>query len=324
MMVITSPRLSGFVLAAIPIIVLPLYAFGRAVRRRSRSAQDTLAEASAYAAELIGAIRTLQAFTNERLATARFGAAVERAFNAACKSARARAILTAFAIFLVAASVVVVLWIGAQDVLTAAHHARPPEPVRALRRVRGRRARIAVGDRRRGGAGFGRRRATVRNPRDRARDHAAEPPDPAAVAAARRSRVRGRALRLSDAGQCAGARRRVVFREARREDRDRRPVRRRQEHDLRPAAAVLRSDRGQREVRRRQPRRRRSGRIARAYRVGAAGRRRVRDDAARQHPFRPAGRRPTPRSSARRSLHAPPSSSRNCRKGSTPMSASAA
>ena len=118
MMVITSPRLSGFVLAAIPIIVLPLYASGRAVRRRSRSAQDTLAEASAYAGELIGAIRTLQAFTNERLATARFGAAVERAFNAACKSARARAILTAFAIFLVAASVVVVLWIGAQDVLT--------------------------------------------------------------------------------------------------------------------------------------------------------------------------------------------------------------
>jgi ATP-binding cassette subfamily B protein len=117
MMVVTSPRLSGFVLLAIPVIVLPLYAFGRAVRRRSRAAQDTLAEASGYAAELIGAVRTLQAFTNERLATARFGAAVERAFNAACDSTRARAILTAFAIFLVSASVVVVLWVGAQDVL---------------------------------------------------------------------------------------------------------------------------------------------------------------------------------------------------------------
>jgi len=45
MMVVTSPRLSAFVLAAIPIIVLPLYAFGRAVRRRSRFAQDTLADA---------------------------------------------------------------------------------------------------------------------------------------------------------------------------------------------------------------------------------------------------------------------------------------
>jgi ATP-binding cassette subfamily B protein len=117
MMVVTSPRLSGFVLAAIPLIVLPLYAFGRAVRRRSRAAQDTLAEASAYAAELIGSVRTLQAFTNERLAVGRFGAAVERAFRAACDSTRARAILTAFAIFLVSSSVVVVLWVGAQDVM---------------------------------------------------------------------------------------------------------------------------------------------------------------------------------------------------------------
>ncbi len=117
MMVVTSPRLSAFVLGAIPVIVLPLVAFGRAVRRRSRLAQDTLADASAYAAELIGAVRVLQAFTNERLARSRFGAAVERAYAAARDSTRARAILTAFAIFLVFASVVVVLWVGAQDVL---------------------------------------------------------------------------------------------------------------------------------------------------------------------------------------------------------------
>jgi ATP-binding cassette, subfamily B, bacterial len=119
MMVVTSPRLSAFVLAAIPAIVLPLYAFGRAVRRRSRFAQDTLADASAYAAELIAAVRVLQAFTNEQPGIARFRDAVERAFAAARSSIRARAILTAIAIFLVATSIVVVLWVGAQDVLTA-------------------------------------------------------------------------------------------------------------------------------------------------------------------------------------------------------------
>ena len=119
MMVVTSPRLSVYVLVAIPIIVLPLYAFGRAVRRRSRLAQDTLADASAYAGELIGAVRVLQAFTNERLGIARFRGAVERAFEAARDSIRARALLTGFAIFLVSASVVVVLWIGAHEVLTA-------------------------------------------------------------------------------------------------------------------------------------------------------------------------------------------------------------
>jgi ATP-binding cassette, subfamily B, bacterial len=117
MMVVTSPWLSAFVLAAIPIIVLPLYAFGRAVRRRSRSAQDTLAEASAYAAELIGAVRVLQAFTNERLGISRFSAAVERAYEAARDSIMSRAFLTGIAIFLVATSIIVVLWIGAQEVL---------------------------------------------------------------------------------------------------------------------------------------------------------------------------------------------------------------
>ena len=117
MMVWTSPRLSAFVLGAIPIIILPLFAFGRAVRRRSRLAQDTLADASAYASELLGAVRTLQAFTNERLATGRFGAAVERAFDAARDAIKARSVLTAIAISLIFASVVLILWVGAQDVL---------------------------------------------------------------------------------------------------------------------------------------------------------------------------------------------------------------
>ena len=117
MMVATSPRLSGLTLLAIPIIVLPLVAFGRRVRRRSRAAQDTLAEASAFAAEAIGGLRTLQAFTNEAAASRRFARVVEGAFRAAAASAKARAVLTGVGIFLVFASVVLVLWVGAHSVL---------------------------------------------------------------------------------------------------------------------------------------------------------------------------------------------------------------
>jgi ATP-binding cassette subfamily B protein len=118
MMVITSPRLSGFVLLAIPVIVIPLVAFGRWVRRLSRNAQDTLAEATAYASELVGAIRTVQAYTSERMADARFGGDVEQAYQAARSSTRARAVLTAVIIFIVFTSVVVILWVGSHDVLT--------------------------------------------------------------------------------------------------------------------------------------------------------------------------------------------------------------
>jgi ATP-binding cassette subfamily B protein len=118
MMVITSPKLSGFVLLAIPLIVLPLVAFGRLVRRLSRNAQDTLADASAYASELIGAIRTVQAYTSERMATNRFGGEVEQAYEAARNSTRARAMLTLIIIFIVFSSVVAILWVGSHDVLT--------------------------------------------------------------------------------------------------------------------------------------------------------------------------------------------------------------
>jgi len=117
MMVVTSPKLSGFVLLAIPVIVLPLVAFGRWVRRLSRRAQDTLADASAYASELIGAIRVVQAYTGEQLARVRFGGEVEQAYHAAVSSTRARAVLTAIIIFIVFTSVVAILWVGSHDVL---------------------------------------------------------------------------------------------------------------------------------------------------------------------------------------------------------------
>jgi ATP-binding cassette, subfamily B, bacterial len=117
MMIVTSPKLSLLVLIAIPIIVLPLVAYGRAVRSLSREAQDSLAHASAYASESLSQVRVLQAFTHERAASARFAGAVERAFGAAKARTKARAGLTALAIFLVFASVVGILWYGAQEVL---------------------------------------------------------------------------------------------------------------------------------------------------------------------------------------------------------------
>jgi ATP-binding cassette subfamily B protein len=120
MMVVTSPRLSGLVMLAIPLIVLPLVAFGRWVRRLSRNAQDTLADASAYASELVGAIRTVQAYTGERMANARFGSEVEQAYDAARTSTRARGVLTAIVIFIAFTSVVVILWIGSQDIVNGA------------------------------------------------------------------------------------------------------------------------------------------------------------------------------------------------------------
>lgn len=118
MMFVTSPRLSALVLIAIPAIVLPLMAYGRVVRRLSREAQDSLAGASAYASENLVAVRTMQSFTSEEQVSRRFGSAVEQAFESARRRLKARAGLTALAIFLVVASVTAVLWFGASSVVS--------------------------------------------------------------------------------------------------------------------------------------------------------------------------------------------------------------
>jgi ATP-binding cassette subfamily B protein len=117
MMIITSAKLSALVLIAIPVIVFPLVASGRSVRARSRAAQDSLADATAFASENLGAVRTMQSFNAQGLTSGRFSAAIEEAYITAKRALGARAILTMIAIFLAFSSVIGVLWLGAHDVL---------------------------------------------------------------------------------------------------------------------------------------------------------------------------------------------------------------
>lgn len=118
MMFVTSIKLSMLVLIAIPIIVLPIVGYGRSISKLSRRAQDTVAEASAYAAENLSAHRTMQAYVNEGYVSDRFQRAVESSFDAARARMKARAMLTGVAVFLSVASVVGVLWYGASAVIS--------------------------------------------------------------------------------------------------------------------------------------------------------------------------------------------------------------
>jgi ATP-binding cassette subfamily B protein len=87
------------------------------VRERSKFAQETLADATAFASESLGAVRVMQAFVAERFAADRFRAAADGAYEAARKMTKARAFVTVAALFLAFSSVIVVLWLGARDVI---------------------------------------------------------------------------------------------------------------------------------------------------------------------------------------------------------------
>ena len=112
-----SPKLTAFVLLIVPLLIVPLFLFGRVVRRLTVKSQDTFAGAVGFAGESVDAIETVQAFGRERSAIGRFGAAVEEAFGVSLKRMRARAVMTAMIIVVMFGGVTLVLWLGAQDVI---------------------------------------------------------------------------------------------------------------------------------------------------------------------------------------------------------------
>src|SRR6266850_3315838 len=117
MMVVTSPKLAALGLIGVPLVVAPIVLFGRRVRKLSRESQDRIADTSAYAGEVLNSILTVQAFTHEDFDRSNFHRAVEDSFLTAILRTRMRAIMTAMVIFLVGAGIVIVLWVGASDLL---------------------------------------------------------------------------------------------------------------------------------------------------------------------------------------------------------------
>jgi ATP-binding cassette subfamily B protein len=116
LMFATSVKLTGIVLAAVLLILLPLILFGRWVRTLSRKSQDRIADTSARASETINAVQTVQAFTQENAERGRFGRAVELSFDISIIRNRARAVMTAIVIFAIFSSIVGVAYVGAHDV----------------------------------------------------------------------------------------------------------------------------------------------------------------------------------------------------------------
>jgi ATP-binding cassette subfamily B protein len=117
MLVITSPRLVLTVLLVVALVVLPAVYFGRRVRRLSRASQDRIADSSAIAGEVLNAIPVVQSFTQQGHETRRFGHANEQAFRTSIRRTGARALLTAFVIIGVFASLLYGLYGGVQAVL---------------------------------------------------------------------------------------------------------------------------------------------------------------------------------------------------------------
>jgi ATP-binding cassette subfamily B protein len=118
-MIVVNPALTGFVGLIVVLILLPLFAVGRQVRRLSTAAQARFADAVGYAGETLDALETVQAFGREASVAARFSEAVEAAFRTSLARIGARAIMTILVMVLAAGGFGLVLWRAALDVFVA-------------------------------------------------------------------------------------------------------------------------------------------------------------------------------------------------------------
>ena len=117
MLFVVSPKLTGLVLLIAPVLLGPVFLFGRTVRKLTVASQDRFANAVGFAGESVDAIETVQAFGRVNSAISRFGAAVEAAFAVSLTRMKARAFMTALVIVVMFGGVTLVLWLGAQDVI---------------------------------------------------------------------------------------------------------------------------------------------------------------------------------------------------------------
>ena len=117
MMVVTSPKLALSLIGLLVVVVLPLWATGRRVRRLSRDSQDRLADSAARAGERLGAMPLVQAYQRESFEAQAYADEVDRALAAALRRNRLRSSLTALAIVLSFSVIVFTLWMGAQSVV---------------------------------------------------------------------------------------------------------------------------------------------------------------------------------------------------------------
>ena len=117
LLVVTNPKLSGIVLLALPLVVAPILIFGRRVRALSRQSQDRVADVGSYVGEVLGQIKTVQAYNHQNEDKRRFGLSAEAAFDTARKRIAQRAWLITVVIVLVLGAVGVMLWVGGMDVI---------------------------------------------------------------------------------------------------------------------------------------------------------------------------------------------------------------
>ncbi len=108
----TSPRLTLFMLAIVPVFVLIAVFFGRFIRNFSKEVQKEVAESNTVVEETLQGIFNVKAFANEFLEIARYRKKTNDAARIGMKSGKYRGAFSSFIVFGLFGAIVAVLWQG--------------------------------------------------------------------------------------------------------------------------------------------------------------------------------------------------------------------
>jgi subfamily B ATP-binding cassette protein MsbA len=117
LIVITDWRLTLFMFALIPVVIVIAIFFGRKLRALSSLVQDQLANATSVMEEAIGGIRVVQSFVRENYEIQRFRDNIEKTFSLAMSRTRISALFGPLISFLGFSAVVSIFWFGGHEVL---------------------------------------------------------------------------------------------------------------------------------------------------------------------------------------------------------------
>jgi ABC-type multidrug transport system fused ATPase/permease subunit len=108
----TSVKLTLFMLAIIPAMMLAAVFFGKYIKRFSKQVQEKVAESNTIIEETLQGISNVKAFTNEFFEINRYTKKTNEVMNIAKKGGRYRGAFASFIIFCLFGSIVAVIWYG--------------------------------------------------------------------------------------------------------------------------------------------------------------------------------------------------------------------
>ena len=108
-----SWKLTLFMLATFPVLVISAIVFGKFIRKISKKAQDELANTNIIVEETLTSIQAVKAFTNEKYEVDRYTTSLNKVLGEALKAATLRGGFVSFVIFALFGGIVGVVWYGA-------------------------------------------------------------------------------------------------------------------------------------------------------------------------------------------------------------------